>query len=127
MNTAPTWQQDTSDKTDSWRKEVRQDTRCYALQCEGATSYCWQVYRDNFYQGGIIADRDAAMAKADEMLAMPIDEYNALVAIGLKNEMRKLERDLLRLQPNVEILRGYYLGYEAGVADTKRKAEAVLS
>ncbi len=125
--THATWQQDTTAKTDEWRKYIREGTRCRATQYEGSNQYCWQVYRDDFYQGGIVTGRDAAMAKADEMLALPIEEYNALVAVELKKDMRDLERKLLKLQPDADILPGYHLGYEAGVADTKRKIEAVLS
>jgi len=127
MNTAPTWQQDTSAKTDTWRLRICEGTRCSVTQYEGSDNYCWQVYRDGFYQGGIVAGREAAIAKAAEMLDMPIEEYNALVADELKAELHEIERKLLKLQPDTNLLSGYHIGYQAGVVDTKRKIEAVLS
>jgi hypothetical protein len=127
MNTTPTWQQDTSAKTDDWQLHIRDGTRCHVTQYEGRDDYCWQVYRNEAYQGGIVIGREAAIAKADEMLALPIEEYNALVADKLKAELREIERKLLKLQPDTDLLPGYNIGYEAGVIDTKRKIEAVLS
>lgn len=87
----------------------------------------WQAWRNGFYLSGIVCGVDAAKATAEAMLALPIEEFNARVAEDLREDLKKIERDLLRLQPDAHLLPGFHAGYEQGVLDTKRKIEAVLS
>lgn len=117
------WQQDTSAETDQWRLHISKGTRSSVTQYVGTDDYCWQVYRNDFYLGGIVTGHEAAIAKADEMQAMPIEDYNAMVAANLMSDLLDIERKLIKLQPHTNLL----AGYEAGVTDTKRKIEAVLS
>jgi hypothetical protein len=102
----------------------------YAEDCN------WQAWRNGYCLSGIVGSLEAAMDMADAMLALPIEEFNARVAVDLREKLRGIECELLRLQPDAALLRlqpdaallpGFHAGYEQGVADTKRKIEAVLS
>lgn len=127
MNTTTTWQQDDA-TPDTWHRRIDgYQTYGYIRQYEGSDSHNWQAVRNGYRLSGIVAGRDAAMAAAEAALAMPIDEFNAWVAIELKETLTRLERDLLSLCPDSQFLPGYHAGYEAGVADTKSKIEAVLA
>lgn len=91
-----------------------------------AGSCCWQAVRNRFRLSGVVTGVDAAKAEAERALALPIDEFNRLVVEDLRNDIKKLERDILTLAPETNLLPGYHAGYEAGTADMKRKVAAVL-
>lgn len=99
----------------------------YAHQYADRQDANWQAWRNGFCLSGIARGLDAAKAMADDMLALPIEEFNARVAEDLREDLKKIERDLLRLQPDTHLLPGFHAGYEQGVLDTKRKIEAVLA
>lgn len=112
-----TWNRGTSHRTESG----------YAHRYDNSEDANWQAWRNGFCLSGIMRGLDAAKAMADEMLALPIEEFNARCAVSLREDLKKNERDLLRLQPDTHLLPGFHAGYEQGVADTKRKIEAVLA
>ena len=134
MNTTPTQQQDPTTWIASaadpsiWNRGSDHRTACgYAHQYDDSKDANWQAWRNGFCLSGIVRGLDAAKAMADEMLALPIEEFNARCAVSLREELKKNELDLLRLQPDTTLLPGFHAGYEQGVLDTKRKIEAVLS
>mgnify|MGYP004704588543 CR=1 FL=1 len=122
-----TWKQAENAATDTWKKPIGDGTHCYATQYAGSDDYNWQTWRNGYCISGIVTGRDSAMAKADEMLARPIEEFNAIVAAGLRADMKDIEKKLLIMQPDTTLLPGYHAGYEAGMEGMKRKIEAVLS
>lgn len=128
MNTTATWKQDVSSVTDTWDCKIGPCDHLHISSFSpDSDRYSCQTWRGGFCLSSVVAGREAAMAKAEERLALPIEEFNARVADELFDRLRQIEGELLRLQPNADFLPGYHAGYEAGVADTKRKIEAVLS
>jgi len=120
------WTKDTDAKTDCWERELGNQVRGHITQYEGTDRYCWQAVRGEYRLADIVTGRDAAMAQADATLALPIEEFNALVSAELEENLRKIERQLLAINPTADILPGYHAGYEAGVADTRRRiAQAI--
>lgn len=131
MNTNE-WKQDEKADTDQWNLPMDGAAGyCYGhiSNYAGTNRYCWQAVRGDlrFRLSGIVEGREAAMAKADEALALPIDEFNTIVAGELREKLTELEQQLLFLQPGAQFLPGYHAGYEAGAADVKRKIAEALS
>ena len=120
------WTQDQTARTDSWDWKIEARTYGYVTQYAGSESYCWQAVRGDFRLAGIEVGRGAAMNRAEETLALPIDEFNQRVTVELINDLRKIERDILRLSPATEILPGYHAGYEAGASDVRRRIAEAL-
>lgn len=124
-----TWQQDPKADTDQWYLRIDgHDVYGHVSNYAGSDRYWWQVVRgDNrFYVSGIVVGRDAAMAKAVELLAVPLDDFNAIVAGNLREKLFEFEQQLLALQPDSHLLPGYHAGYEAGVAEVKRRIAAAI-
>lgn len=123
----PTWQQKTKADTETWERRLDFHTYGIVSNYQGTNTYCWQAVRGDFRLSGVIEGADAGMTQADATLDLPIDEYNARVANEVRKDLLELERKLLRLLPDGRLLPGYHAGYEAGMAETKRKIEAALS
>lgn len=66
------------------------------------------------------------MAKVEEIILLPIDDFKSLIAEKLLEKMRELEQELLLVRPESDYLPGYKSGYEAGIAELKSKIEAVM-
>lgn len=127
MNCATPWKQNLDSPTDRWDRHDDNGDRGHIRQYKDSDECYWQAIRNNFRLSGIVVGREAAIAEADGMLALPIGDFNALVAAYLMMDLRRLEHDLLILQPGGDPLPGYHAGYEAGQAAMKRKIEAALS
>lgn len=112
--------------TDDWERRIDETSYCYVHQYENSDDCCWQVARSEGRLSGLIRGRDASMAKAEAVMALPVDEFKARVVAEMIDKMREIERDIVRLAPATDILPGYHAGYEAGVAAMKRKIEAVM-
>lgn len=50
-------------------------------------------------------------------MALPIEEFNRRVTAELIDDLRKIERDIMRLSPATDLLPGYHAGYEAGTEE----------
>jgi hypothetical protein len=121
-----TWKQNTEAATDQWDWEIADRTYGHITQYTGSDRYCWQAVRGDFRLAGTAVGRDASISQAEEIMALPIDEFNRRVTVELIDQLRKTERDILRLSPSAEILPGYHAGYEAGVADIRRRITAAI-
>ncbi|MDT3708135.1 MAG: hypothetical protein ROZ09_15035 [Thiobacillus sp.] len=120
------WKQNLKAETDQWDRIFAERTYCHVTQYSGSDSYCWQTARGDFRLAGVIRGRDAAMRQAEETMALPIDEFNRRVTAELIDDLRKIERDIMRLSPATDLLPGYHAGYEAGAADVKRRIAAAI-
>lgn len=120
------WEQDANAGTDQWNRVFAPRTLCHITQYAGSNSYCWQTVRGDFRLAGVMEGREAAMKQSEEIMALPVDEFNRRVTAELVDDLRKIERDIMLLSPSTEILPGYHAGYEAGVADVKRRIAASL-
>lgn len=120
------WKQNPDAETDRWDRRFAGAVHCLVTQYAGSADYCWQTVRGNYRIYGIARGRDSAMQRAEETMALPIDEFNQVVAAELVDKLREIERDLLRLSPTAAIIPGYHAGYEAGVADVKRRIAAAI-
>lgn len=123
----PTWIQDPTAPTDKWTRRIEYCVYGYICQYEGSNDYCWQARRGGHVLTGIVEGRDAAMAAADDTLALPVEKFNARVAVELRAQMKQLEKDLLALQPDADLLPGYHAGFEAGAASVRQQIAAVLN
>jgi len=121
-----TWKQNTEADTDQWNLEIADRIYCHITQYAGTASYCWQAVRSDFRLLGIAVGRDAAISQAEEIIALPIDEFNRRVTIELIDKFREIERDILRLSPSTDLLPGYHAGYTAGIADIRRRIAAAI-
>ena len=120
------WTKDTDAKTDRWERELGHQVRGHIIQYEGTDRYCWQAVRGEYRLADIVTGRDAAMAQADATLALPIDEFNARVSADLEEDLRKIVRNLLVINPTASVLPGYHAGYEAGVVDMRRRVAQAI-
>lgn len=120
------WKKDAKAETDCWDLEIEERVYGHITQYAGSDRYCWQAVRSDFRLSGIVAGREAAANAAEETLALPIEEFNRRVTAELIDDLRKIERDILRLSPAAEILPGYHAGYEAGAADVRRRITDAL-
>lgn len=125
--TTTEWVVDANAPTDQRRRRIAWQEYGYISKYEGSENYNWQTRRGDGHLSGIVTGAEAAMAHADAMLALPVEEFNAMAAIGLRDEIANLEKKLLALQPGADLLPGYHAGFEAGMAAMKAKVEAVLS
>lgn len=124
------WEQDKLALTDEWRRRLSGG----GLDCVDygfihqyfSKDYCWQAHRGGYCVAGLAPDRESAMAAADNALAMPLEEFNALVVADLKEKIRVIERDLQRLQPDIILSNGYLIGYEDGQCALRRRIMAVM-
>lgn len=120
------WEQDIKADTETWNRRFATGTRCHISQYAGRDMFFWQAVRGDFRISGAVMGRLAAMNAAEEIMALPVEEFNRQVASDLINDLRRIERDILRLSPNTEILPGYHAGFAAGVADVKRRIAAAI-
>jgi len=120
------WAQDKKADTDCWDLEIGERIYGHITQYAGSERYCWQAVRGDFRLAGIEVGREAAANLAEETLALPVDEFNRRVTVELIDDLRKIERDILRLSPAAEILPGYHAGYEAGASDVRRRIAEAL-
>lgn len=120
------WKQNTKSETDKWDCVIAERAYSHITQYSGSDSYCWQAARDDFRLAGIAEGRDAAMKKAEEIMGLPIEEFNRRVTAELIDDLRKIERDIMRLSPSTDLLPGYHARYEAGATDIKRRIASVI-
>lgn len=120
------WKRDHEAATDTRTCRIEDCVLGYISQYPDINRYNWQAIRGQFRLTGIEADSDAAIACAEEALALPIEEFNRLVAKDLIDDFQRIERDILLLSPGTKLLPGYRAGYDAGVADIKRKVASAL-
>lgn len=120
------WIQDANDN-DRWYKNKHQKEYGHIAHLSDTHKFCWQAARHGHRLTGIAADIEEAMRKADEKLALPIEEFNNLVATELLEELNKLERQILELKPAPKLLAGYHAGYEDGIAETTAKIAKALN
>lgn len=114
------------DTPGGYERTIDARTYCAITNYAGSDDYCWHVIRGDARLHAIIHGSEAAMKKADEIMALPIDEFNARAVAVLINEIREIERQIMRIGPHADILPGYQAGYEAGIADIKRKIAAAI-
>lgn len=114
-------QKQRADDLDSWKWNVADGIYGLAIQYANTDDYNWQAVRGAFRLSGIEEGRTAAMHMAEEILALPTEEFNRRVAVELFDRLKEIERNIHTLYPSADILPGYHAGYEAGVADTKRR------
>lgn len=120
------WIKDDNANTDKWRKKANHSEECYISQYPDISDYYWATIRNDHRLCGIKHDREDAMRAADDALAMPIDKFNDLVAAELLEDLKRIEKKILTLQPSTTLLPGYQTGFQDGVADTKRKIDEAL-
>lgn len=65
------------------------------------------------------------MRVTEEMMALPLDDFYAIVAGYLRKELTDLEQKLLCVLPGHDFLPGYHAGYKAGVSEIKRRVAAL--
>lgn len=122
------WIQRANSETDTWTFEVdKRNIYGYISNYAGTEKYNWQAVRDFKTLSGIVIGREASMVKAEEALALPIEDFIEAIAAELREELYERERKLFALQPCSKYLPGYHVGYEAGAADVKRRIEEVMS
>lgn len=122
-----TWKQMPDAATDEWDWVISGDSRCHATQYAGTENYCWQGVRGDFRLSGIVVGREAAMERAEEIIALPIEEFNRRVVVELMAKLHEIERDITRLSPSTDILPGYAAGYEAGISAIKCRISAAMN
>ena len=122
----PGWMLNPEAATDEWRREVAPRVSCMVSQYEGTDNYFWQAARADDRLSGIARGKLTAMLQAEDTMALPIEEFNRLLAAKLIEEFQQMERDILRLSPSTDLIPGYHAGYEAGVADVKRRIAAAI-
>ena len=120
------WVQNTKAETDQWDRVFAERTYCHISQYSGSEEYCWQAVRGDFRLAGLARGRETAMERAEEIMALSIEEFNLKVTADLIDDLRKIERDIMRLSPTTKLLPGYHAGYEAGIADVKRRIAAAI-
>jgi len=121
------WQQLESDR-DSWKTPAG-DVYGYitAYSTDVQSAYNWQAARGQHRLSGTEADRVAAMARAEQVLALPIDEFNRQVIADLESDLQKLALDILALAPDASLPPGYKAGFAAGVEDTRKRIDALFT
>lgn len=129
MDFADGWEKDASTTTDRWYKRLKESGWDHAVvdQVEATDRYIWRVTRRGFSHSGIKTGRGSTMGVADDLLNMPIDQFNKLVAVRIREEIASREQDLLKLQPETDVSPGYVNGFHDGVLHMKQKIMAVLS
>lgn len=98
----------------------------YVSQYIGTNNYYWHDARRGHKLSGIETGVDAAMAACEAAMALPDDEFNNRVAAELKESLKRIEAQLLELQPDTALLPGYHTGFEAGYAKARDAVLAVL-
>ena len=66
------------------------------------------------------------MESAEDTLALPIGEFNRRVVEDLVDDLRKIERDILRLAPDSALLPGYQAGFQAGLTEMKGRITVAM-
>lgn len=122
------WQRDESEtrRATYYRGGRHAQRGGYVGQYEGTNSYNWQDIRYEHRLSGIAEGADAAMAACDASMALADEEFNARVAASIITELKRLEKNLLELQPNTTLLTGYHTGFEAGFAKARESVFAAL-
>jgi hypothetical protein len=120
------WIQEHGASTDTWRLGLDSVTYALIIQYAGTDQYCWQAVRGDFRLSGIASGRAAAMSRGEEHIGLPPEEFNRLVAVDLMDNLRKIERDILRVAPGMAVLPGYHAGYEDGASDIRRRIAAAI-
>lgn len=123
-----TWEQDVHAIAEQWDFVIADGIYGHITNYAGTDDYCWQAVRNEFRLAGIIAGRDAAMRQSEEIMALPIEEFNRRIIIDLTVEFRRIERDILRLSNSQSpyLIPGYHAGFKDGVADVKSRIAEVL-
>ena len=120
------WVQDHKASKETWNREDGAGGYCYIGKYIGSGGYNWQAWRGEIRLSGSADSREAAMQLADEMIALPVEEFNERGLIDLVDNLRRIEQKIARLSPTASILPGYHTGYEAGLAEAKRRIEQTL-
>ncbi len=121
------WQLDeTETKRATYHKDRYAQRAGYVAQYEGTDSYNWQDIRYGHRLSGIVEGAEAAMAACDASMALSDEEFNARVAATLITELKRLEKELLALQPTTTLLTGYHAGFDAGFAKARESVLAAL-
>ena len=127
LNPNDQWVKDANTTDNVWRKNHPSDEHGYVSQYNHTKAFCWQSVRYDHRVSGIAHTLDEAMLKADESLALPIEEFNNMVAERYLKELHEIERKILELKPAQKLLAGYRAGYEDGMAETKAKIAKALN
>lgn len=114
------------DRPGEWERQIDATTYCAITNYSGSDDYCWHAVRGKARLHGITRGSEASMRHADEIMALPVDEFNARAVANLLDELREIERTILSIAPSAEILPGYQAGYENGAADVKRALAAAI-
>lgn len=127
MTTETEWQRDETDtKRATYHKGRYTRREGYVAQYEGSDSYNWQDIRDGHRLSGIVEGAADAMTACDASMALADEEFKARVAATLVTELKRLEKELLALQPTTALLPGYHAGFEAGFAKARNSVLAAL-
>ncbi|MDZ4255639.1 MAG: hypothetical protein U1A72_23975, partial [Sulfuritalea sp.] len=128
MNPQEVWKRDESSTNDTWHLTFNGRARGYVSKYgleygygPADRGYNWQAIRDDERISGSAPDAETAIARTEEILALPVEEFNRRVAKNLVDEFRQIEQRILRLAPETDLLPGYQAAYEAAVADIRRK------
>lgn len=129
MTAESPWLVDETKSTPTWRRGANYDTYGYVAKLDYVSGYNWQAVRNGLDNriSGSAPTPEAAMAAADAALAMPFETFAAQVVQELVDQLRGIEAQIIALSPTREILPGYHAGYEAGVAETRRRIEEALA
>lgn len=120
------WTQLPNSDKDDWERYTGAGTYCAITNYAGTDDYCWHAARGEARLYGSMRGREAAMQQADALMALPVEEFNARAVAELIDELRDIEGKILRLAPDINVLPGYHAGFEAGIADTRRKILSAL-
>lgn len=127
LNPNDQWVKDANATDNVWRKNKGSAEYAYVSQYDNLSRFCWQSIRNHHCTSGITNTFDDAKRKADEGLALPIEEFNNLVAERYLEELHEIERKILELKPAQKLLAGYHAGYEDGMAETTAKIAKALN
>ena len=66
--------------------------------------------------GGIERGLDAAMAACEASIALTDEEFNTRVVADLRQDLARIEKQILAIAPDAAMLPGYHAGFAAGMA-----------
>lgn len=116
----PGWEKRPNTEND-WERYLGDGAYCAISQYAGSDDYCWHAVRGEARLHAIAHGREAAMQKAEEAMALSVEEFNDRAVAMLIDEMQKLEKTILRIAPHKQIMAGYQAGFEDGVNAARRK------
>lgn len=91
-----------------------------------ASAYNWQVYLNEFTDArlsGSLPGLDDAKVHAEHLMALPDDEFNALIVGVMTEKLNEVAANILKLSPTAQVLPGF----SAGVAAERHRIETCLS